>query len=87
MYNIYNVKKWADKSLNSLSPQLKYKSKISTPKNNIVKLSEFLGEENDKEIVYLQLELIKLIVNSVDDVSTTIKDILKFIKIKKEEKQ
>ena len=60
---------------------------FNAPKNNIVKLSEFLGEENDKEIVYLQLELIKLIVNSVDDVSTTIKDILKFIKIKKEEKQ
>ena len=59
---------------------------FNAPKNNIVKLSEFLGEESDKEIIYLELELMKLIINNVDDVSTIIKDLLKFIENKKEEK-
>ena len=59
---------------------------FNAPKNNIVKLSEFLGEESDREIVYLNLELMKLSVNYIDNVSTIIKDIMKFIKNKKEEK-
>ena len=32
---------------------------FNAPKNNIVKLSEFLGEENDREIITLNLELSK----------------------------
>ena len=59
---------------------------FNAPKNNIVKLSEFLGEETDREIVYLNLELMKLSVNYIDNVSTIIKDIMKFIKNKREEK-
>ena len=59
---------------------------FNAPKNNIVKLSEFLGEESDREIVYLNLELMKLSVNYIDNVSTIIKDIMKFIKNKREEK-
>ena len=58
---------------------------FNAPKNNILKLSEFLGEENDKEIVYLYTELIKLSVNNVEDVTTIIKDILRFIQDKKNE--
>ena len=59
---------------------------FNAPKNNIVKLSEFLGEETDREIVYLNLELMKLSVNYIDNVTTIIKDIMKFIKNKREEK-
>ena len=50
---------------------------FNAPKSNIVKLSEFLGEENDQEIIHLHTELMKLSVNKTSD----IKDILKNIKI------
>ena len=53
---------------------------FNAPKENIVKLNEFLGEENDREILYLQVELMKLSINNVEDVTITIKDILQFIK-------
>ncbi len=59
---------------------------FNAPKSNIVKLKEFLGEEKDREILYLHLELMKLSVNNVDDVSNIIKDIMLFIKNKREEK-
>jgi len=52
---------------------------FNAPKENIVKLNEFLGEENDKEMLYLQVELMKLSVNNVEDVTVTIKDILQKI--------
>ena len=51
---------------------------FNVPKGNIVKLSEFLGEENDNEIIYLHNELMKLSKKNVSDV----KEILKGIKIK-----
>ena len=50
---------------------------FNVPKGNIVKLSEFLGEENDNEIIYLHNELMKLSKKNVSDV----KEILKGIKI------
>ena len=59
---------------------------FNAPKNNIVKLKEFLGEVNDREIVYLHLELMKLSVNNVDNVTNIIRDIIQFIKNKREEK-
>jgi hypothetical protein len=59
---------------------------FNAPKNNIVKLKEFLGEANDREIIYLHLELMKLSVNNVDNVTNIIKDIIQFIKNKREEK-
>ena len=58
---------------------------FNAPKTNIVKLSEFLGEENDREIINLNLELSKLSVNNIDNVSTIINDIMKSIKNKSEE--
>ena len=51
---------------------------FNVPKGNIVKLSEFLGEENDNEIIYLHNELMKLSKKNVSDVQ----EILKGIKIK-----
>ena len=59
---------------------------FNAPKNNIVKLKEFLGEANDREIIYLNLELMKLSVNNEDNVTNIIKDIIQFIKNKREEK-
>jgi hypothetical protein len=59
---------------------------FNAPKNNIVKLKEFLGEANDREIIYLHLELMKLSVNNADNVTNIIKDIIQFIKNKREEK-
>ena len=59
---------------------------FNAPKKNIVKLKEFLGEQNDKEIIYLQTESLKLSVNEVSDVSTVVKDIMKFINNKRKEK-
>ena len=56
---------------------------FNAPKDNILKVSEFLGEENDKEIVYLHTELMKLSINNYDDV----KNILKDIKMQKEGKE
>ena len=52
---------------------------FNAPKENIFKLNEFLGEENDKDMLYLQVELMKLSVNNVEDVTITIKDILQKI--------
>jgi TFIIF-interacting CTD phosphatase-like protein len=52
---------------------------FNAPKENIVKLNEFLGEEDDREILYLQVELMKLSANNVEDVTIIIKDIIQFI--------
>ncbi len=50
---------------------------FNAPKSNIIKLSEFVGEENDQEFVYLNNELKKLSINNISDV----KDFLQNIKI------
>jgi TFIIF-interacting CTD phosphatase-like protein len=52
---------------------------FNAPKENIVKLNEFLGEEDDREILYLQVELMKLSANNVEDVTIIIRDIIQFI--------
>ena len=52
---------------------------FNAPKENIVKLNEFLGEENDRKILYLQVELMKLSANNVEDVKIIIRDIIQFI--------
>ena len=55
---------------------------FNAPKENIIKLNEFLGEENDKEILYLQVELMNLSVKNVEDVTIIIRDILNIIQNK-----
>ena len=56
---------------------------FNAPKGNIIQLKEFLGEENDKELVYLQSELMKLNKDNINDISVIIKEILEFIKNKR----
>ena len=57
---------------------------FNAPKENIIKLSEFKGEESDRELVYLQLELMKLpINNNIEDAKTVIPNILLFIEEKR----
>ena len=58
---------------------------FNAPKKNIVKLKEFLGEETDREIEYLDLELKKLNVDNVDNVANIIPGIINFIRNKEEE--
>ena len=55
---------------------------FNAPKENIIKLNEFLGEENDREILYLQVELMNLSVKNVEDVTIIIRDILNIIQNK-----
>lgn len=55
---------------------------FNAPKENIIKLNEFLGEENDREILYLQVELMNLSVKNVEDVTLIIRDILNIIQNK-----
>ena len=60
------------------------KTFFNADEKNIVELKEFIGEEDDKEIVYLQSELMK-IKNGVDDIRINIKEINNFIKLKRKE--
>ena len=60
------------------------KSFFNADEKNIVELKEFIGEEDDKEIVYLQSELMK-IKNGVDDIRINIKEINNFIELKRKE--
>ena len=55
---------------------------FNAPKENIIKLNEFLGEENDREILYLQVELMNLSVKNVKDVTIIIRDIRNIIQNK-----
>lgn len=56
---------------------------FNAPKSNIVKLKEFLGEETDKEIIYIHLELMKLNINNVNDVHVMVENISEFIENKR----
>ena len=60
------------------------KTFFNADEKNIVELKEFIGEEDDKEIVYLQSELMK-IKNGVDDIRINIKEINNFIQLKRKE--
>jgi len=60
------------------------KTFFNADEKNIVELKEFIGEEDDKEIVYLQSELMK-IKNGVDDIRINIKEINNFIELKRKE--
>ena len=60
------------------------KTFFNAPESNIIELKEFNGEEEDKEIVYLQNELIKL-KNGNENVINIIKDIKNIIQKKRKE--
>ena len=60
------------------------KTFFNADEKNVVELKEFIGEEDDKEIVYLQSELMK-IKNGVDDIRINIKEINNFIQLKRKE--
>ena len=62
------------------------KSFFNADEKNIVELEEFNGEEDDKEIVYLQSEIMKL-KNGVDDIRNNIKEINNFIESKRIEEK
>ena len=62
------------------------KSFFNADEKNIVELEEFNGEEDDKEIVYLQSEIMKL-KNGVDDIRNNIKEINNFIETKRIEEK
>ena len=47
---------------------------FKAPESNIIELKEFNGEEQDKEIVFLQVELMKLKIG-MDDIRDIIKEI------------
>ena len=58
---------------------------FNAPENNIIELKEFNGEEDDKEIIYLHEELIKLKEN-ISDVRDIIKEANNIIEQKRKEK-
>ena len=58
---------------------------FNVPDSNVIELKEFNGEEEDKEIIYLQAELIKLNSENINDVRNNINDIKEIIKQKRNE--
>lgn len=58
---------------------------FNVPDSNVIELKEFNGEEEDKEIIYLQAELIKLNNENINDVRNNINDIKEIIKQKRNE--
>ena len=52
---------------------------FNAPESNIIELKEFLGEEDDKEIIILKEELNKLNNQGIDDVRKEIGNIMKNI--------
>ena len=60
---------------------------FNVPDSNVIELKEFNGEEEDKEIIYLQAELIKLNSENINDVRYNINDIKEIIKQKRIEQE
>ena len=60
---------------------------FNVPDSNVIELKEFNGEEEDKEIIYLQAELIKLNSEDFNDIRDNINDIKEIIKQKRNEQE
>ena len=54
---------------------------FNAPKNNILRLTEFQGDERDREILFLTKEIMKLKNENINDISQIIPDLINNIRI------
>jgi len=54
---------------------------FNAPKNNILQLTEFNGEESDREIIFLCKELMRIKNNDINDIREIIPEILNNVKV------
>ena len=54
---------------------------FNAPKNNILRLTEFQGDERDREILFLTKEIMKLKDENINDISQIIPDLINNIRI------
>ena len=54
---------------------------LNAPKNNILQLTEFTGEENDREIIFLCKELMRIKDSDINDVTQIIPEISNNVRI------
>ena len=54
---------------------------LNAPKKNILRITEFQGDEGDREILFLTKEIMKLKDESINDISEVIPDMITNIRI------